>query len=69
MMFWGCAEGEPGTILVYFSSETAQAWKSGGREPDQEGGAFWLPGGVVLELRMVPATSRGVQGDAQVGFF
>lgn len=67
MAFSRCAaDGEPRTILVYYSSETAQAWQRGGREPDEAGGAFWLPGGVALELRMTAPTSRGARGDAQV---
>jgi hypothetical protein len=51
---------------MYFSSETQQDWKPGKREPDDAGGAFWLPGNVLLELHMVPPMSRGQDGDAQV---
>ena len=53
-------------MLMYFSSETQQDWKPGNREPDDAGGAFWLPGKVLLELHMVPPMSRGQDGDAQV---
>lgn len=51
---------------MYFSSETQQDWKPGKREPDDAGGAFWLPGNVLLELHMVSPMSRGQDGDAQV---
>ena len=50
---------------MYFSSETQQDWRPGKREPDEAGGAFWLPGNVLLELQMVPPMSRGEAGDAQ----
>ena len=53
-------------MLVYFSSETAQEWGSGRGKPGEDGGAFWLPGNAVVELRMVPPVSRGPAGDAQV---
>lgn len=59
-----CA-GEPRQLVVYYNQETRQRWKRGGRAPGDEGGAFWLPGGVALELRMVPAVSRGAAADAQ----
>lgn len=52
-------------MLMYFSNETQQDWRPGKREPDEAGGAFWLPGNVLLELHMVPPTSRGQDGDAQ----
>ncbi len=42
--------------------------RQGKREPDEAGGAFWLPGNVLLELHMVPPMSRGQNGDAQVMF-
>ncbi|KAK9909661.1 hypothetical protein WJX75_005765 [Coccomyxa subellipsoidea] len=58
---------EPGTVLVYFSSETAQEWGPGRGDPGDHGGAFWLPGNALLELRMVPPVSRGAAGDAQEG--
>jgi hypothetical protein len=53
-------------VLVYFSSETAQEWGPGRGDPGDHGGAFWLPGNALLELRMVPPVSRGAAGDAQV---
>ena len=62
------AGDDPKTVLMYFSSETQQDWKVGKREPDEAGGAFWLPGNVLLELHMVPPMSRGQNGDAQVCF-
>ncbi|CAK0747075.1 hypothetical protein CVIRNUC_001740 [Coccomyxa viridis] len=58
---------DPKTLLMYFSSETQQDWRPGKREPDEAGGAFWLPGNVLLELQMVPPMSRGEAGDAQEG--
>ncbi|EIE22064.1 hypothetical protein COCSUDRAFT_66811 [Coccomyxa subellipsoidea C-169] len=58
---------EPGTVLVYFSSETAQEWGPGRGDPGDCGGAFWLPGNALLELRMVPPVSRGRAADAQEG--
>ena len=62
-----CSVGDdPKTVLMYFSSETQQDWKPGKREPDDAGGAFWLPGNVLLELHMVSPMSRGQDGDAQV---
>ncbi len=54
-------------MLVYFSSETAQEWGPGRGDPGDCGGAFWLPGNALLELRMVPPVSRGRAADAQVG--
>ena len=51
---------------MYFSNETQQDWRPGKREPDEAGGAFWLPGNVLLELHMVPPMSRGRDGDAEV---
>ncbi len=64
---FSCSAGDdPKTVLMYFSSETQQDWKPGKREPDDAGGAFWLPGNVLLELHMVPPMSRGQDGDAQV---
>ena len=63
-----CAGDDPKTVLMYFSNETQQDWRQGKREPDEAGGAFWLPGNVLLELHMVPPMSRGQNGDAQVIF-
>ncbi|CAL8461581.1 g1112 [Coccomyxa elongata] len=60
-------EGESGTVLVYFGSETAQEWGPGKGDLGDSGGAFWLPNNAVLELCMVPPVSRGAQGDAQEG--
>jgi hypothetical protein len=60
------ADGEPKTILVYFSSETQQEWRQGRGDPGDPGVAFWLPGNALVELLMVPPTSRGSDGDAQV---
>lgn len=57
--------GEPRQLLVYYNQETLQRWKRGARNPSDEGGAMWLPGGVALELRMMPAVSRGAAADAQ----
>ena len=50
---------------MYFNQETRQRWTRGGCAPGDAGGAFWLPGGVALELRMVPAVSRGAAANAQ----
>ena len=62
-----CSAGDdPKTLLMYFSTETQQDWRPGKREPDDAGGAFWLPGNVLLELQMLPPMSRGRDGDAQV---
>ncbi|CAL5219058.1 g818 [Coccomyxa viridis] len=58
---------DPKTLLMYFSNETQQDWRPGKREPDEAGGAFWLPGNVLLELHMIPPTSRGSDGDAEEG--
>jgi len=58
--------GEPRQLLAYCNRETRQRWRRGGREPSAGGLALWLPGGVALELRMVPAVSRGAAADAQV---
>ena len=58
--------GEPRQLLAYCNRETRQRWRRGGREPSAGGLALWLPGGVALELRMVPAVSRGAAADTQV---
>ena len=40
---------------VYFSQQTRQDWQPAqGMEPGQDGGALWLPGNTMLELRMLP---------------
>ena len=45
--------GETRQQLLYFSQETAQRWGPPGAAPD-DGAALWLPGRLLVQLRMVP---------------
>jgi hypothetical protein len=47
------AAGETRQQLLYFSQETAQRWGPPGAAPD-DGAALWLPGRLLVQLRMVP---------------
>ena len=40
--------------MVYFCQETQQLWGAPGAAGSEDGAALWLPGGCLLELRMVP---------------
>jgi hypothetical protein len=53
---------------VYFSQQTRQNWQQPkDMEPGQDGGALWLPGSTMLELRMLPTVSRGQSADEDEG--
>ena len=45
--------------MVYFSQETLHAWRPTTAEPADGGGALWLPGSILLELRMLPPVRGG----------
>ncbi|EFJ46014.1 hypothetical protein VOLCADRAFT_93813 [Volvox carteri f. nagariensis] len=46
--------GEEQVVWVYSSTEEQQLWDTSALPPSgDDGGCFWLPGGVVLSLRMV----------------
>ena len=60
--------GEERVVWVYSSTEEQQLWDASAQPPGgDEGGCYWLPGGVVVSLRMVdnyvPADSAEAQGD------
>ena len=40
--------------MMYFAQETRQLWGKPGPVGGEDGVALWLPGGILLELRMVP---------------
>lgn len=41
-------------IMMYFAQETRQLWGKPGPVGGEDGVALWLPGSILLELRMVP---------------
>jgi hypothetical protein len=49
-----CPAGAEKRIMVYFAQETQQRWGKPGPVGTEDGAALWLPGGILLELRMVP---------------
>eukprot|EP00884_Botryococcus_braunii_P004841 jgi/Botrbrau1/14358/Bobra.0014s0013.1 len=60
--------GEPRQSKLYYTQEAQQEWSAGSKLNEASGGfALWLPGGIMLELRSVPAVSRGPEGDEQEG--
>ena len=48
-----CAGAEK-RVMVYFNQEVSQEWRGAGPAGTEDGAALWLPGGIQLELRMVP---------------
>ena len=46
--------GETKQVLLHFSQETLQRWGAPQAQP-QDGAALWLPGRLLVQLRMVPA--------------
>lgn len=49
----GCA-GEKKQVLLHFSQETSQRWSEPDPQP-QDGAALWLPGKLLVQIRMMPA--------------
>ncbi|KAG2435736.1 hypothetical protein HXX76_006932 [Chlamydomonas incerta] len=61
--------GEERVVWLYSSTEEQQLWDASAQPPGgDEGGCYWLPGGVVISLRMVdnyvPADAADAQGDS-----
>lgn len=46
--------------MVYFNQEVSQEWRGAGPAGTEDGAALWLPGGIQLELRMVPPVRPSV---------
>ena len=48
----GVHAGQKQRSLVHKAKETLQDWKPQLEDPSEDGEAFWLPGGSLLELTM-----------------
>lgn len=58
--------GETKQLMLHYSQETQQAWAAPAAAPE-DGAALWLPGQLLLQLRMIPAASRGTEADVSEG--
>eukprot|EP00891_Asterochloris_glomerata_P000611 jgi/Astpho2/611/Aster-04455 len=55
-------------VNVFFSQQTEQTWDPpASASLSEDGAAIWLPHRLMVELRMVPAVSRGNDGDSEEG--
>lgn len=59
--------GEVKRICLYFGQETSQQWAQSASGKENEGAAIWLPNKVLVELQMIPPSSRGLQADQAEG--
>jgi hypothetical protein len=57
----------PSPVQTYYVQEGQQKWALARGKGGEGGVALWLPGGVMVELAMVPRVSRGAVADAQEG--
>ncbi len=61
------ATGRMAPMWVYSGREEKWAWSisAGGEDGVEEGGSYWLPGGVVATIRMVPQQGQQQQQEQQ----
>ena len=59
--------GEVKRLALHFSQETAQKWSQVPPGRGNEGAAIWLPNRVLVELQMIPPSSRGSAADREEG--
>ena len=61
------AAGEIKRLALHFSQETSQTWSQVPPGRGNDGAAIWLPNRVLVELQMIPPSSRGSAADREEG--
>ncbi len=64
---FGLSAGEKKKINLYYVQETYQQWGQGKASYSLDGAAVWLPGNVLLEIQMIPPSTRGSKADSEEG--